>query len=130
MAVLGSVVNGELTVRLAQRLNHLCLISSHGHCILPAVKFKGLIITAVTTGTISAQAKSLASNKALVQAVNRVTQAAYGAFTHGLDLSLGIAAGLMAVSAIVAFGLVRWPRTAAGEPAPDTEEAASRTSLR
>ncbi|HET9091105.1 MAG TPA: MFS transporter [Acidimicrobiales bacterium] len=130
VAVLGSVVNGELTVRLAQRLNHLCLLSSHGHCILPAVKFKGLIITAVTTGTISAQAKSLANNKALVQAVNRVTQAAYGAFTHGLDLSLGIAAGLMALSAIVALGVVRWPRTAAGEPAPATGEAVTGAALR
>ena len=54
VAILGSIVNGQLTVQLAKRLSHLCLVKSKGVCILKASVYKTLIITAVTTGTISA----------------------------------------------------------------------------
>ncbi|MHB8244100.1 MAG: MFS transporter [Acidimicrobiales bacterium] len=109
VAVLGSVVNGQLTVQLAQTLNHLCLISIKGHCVLEAAKYRDIIITAVTTGTISKQARNVERNKALAAIVAKVTNAAYGAFSHGLDLSLGIAASLMVVSAVVSVALIRTP---------------------
>ncbi|MGH9299306.1 MAG: MFS transporter [Acidimicrobiales bacterium] len=102
VAILGSVVNGQLTVQLAKRLDALCLIRKHAHCLLPASHFKSVIITAVTTGNLSGQAKTYEKNKSLAAVVNKVTAAAYGAFQHGLMLSLSIAASLMLLSALVA----------------------------
>lgn len=103
VAVLGSVVNGQLTVNLARRLSHLCLLSKGGHCVLLATSFKAEIITAIEYGTISSQASKYRRYGFIVR---KVTAAAYSAFSHGLHLSLGIAAGLMAVSAIMAAALV------------------------
>ena len=107
VAVLGSVMNGQLTVDLSRRLTHLCLLSSHGHCVLYASKFKGLIITAVTTGNLSAQAEVASKNRSLAPIIHKVIGAAYGAVGHGLDVSLAIAASLMALSVIVALVWVR-----------------------
>lgn len=101
-AILGSVVNAQLTVQFARRLAHLCLIKApSGHCVLPASQYKSVIITAVTTGTISKQAKNLEKNKSLAAIINKVTEAAYTAFGHGLHLSLAIAAALMFVSMVI-----------------------------
>ncbi|MGO9909575.1 MAG: MFS transporter [Acidimicrobiales bacterium] len=108
VAILGSVVNGQLTVQLAKRLAHLCLVKSKGVCVLKATAFKATIITAVTTGSISSQAQQEEKgNPGLKTIINKVTQAAYGAFSHGLDLSLAIAAGLMLVSAVIAATTIR-----------------------
>ncbi|MHB1988750.1 MAG: MFS transporter [Acidimicrobiales bacterium] len=125
VAVLGSVVNGQLTVQLAKRLSSLCLLSSKGHCILEASRYKDLIITAVTTGSISAQAKSAEKNKALAGAVQKVTEAAYGAFSHGLHLSLGIAAGLMSLSVIISAATIHGLRRPGGSV--DGQEASAGT---
>ncbi len=125
VAILGSIVNGQLTVQLAKRLSHLCLVKSKGVCILKASVYKTLIITAVTTGTISAQAqKEERGDPALKAAVDKVTQAAYQAFSHGLDLSLGIAAGLMLVSAVLAATLIHGTMRGPGELDPFPDEGA------
>ncbi len=127
VAILGSVVNAQLTVRLAARLKHLCLISSHGHCVLPAIRFKSLIVTAVTTGTISGQVKQYEKNKSFTTIVDKVTKAAYGAFTNGLHLSLAIAAALMLISMVIAGITVHGRQAAAQEEA---SQAAAEAGLR
>jgi hypothetical protein len=108
VAILGSVVNGQLTVQLAKQLTHLCLVKSKAICVLKATAFKATIISAVTTGSISAQAQQEEKgNPGLKAIINKVTDAAYGAFSHGLDLSLAIAAGLMLLSAVIAATTIR-----------------------
>ena len=94
VAALGSVVNGQLTVDLVHRLNALGIPKA----------FQSLVITAVTTGNFSNQAASTAKNAppSIVHIVDEVVSAAYGAFSHGLNLALLAAAALMALSAVVA----------------------------
>lgn len=95
VAILGSIVNGQLTVQLTQRLVQLGIPSS----------FRAQIITAVTTGTMNAQAKGLAgqSSASIRVIINKVVAAAYEAFAHGLDLALGISGILLVLSAVVAY---------------------------
>jgi EmrB/QacA subfamily drug resistance transporter len=91
VAVLGSLVNGQLTVDLVRRLVAIGI----------PPQFRQLVVTAVTTGTVSQQASALGNNKALQAIVNRVESTAYGAFGHGVDLSLLAAASLMLLSALI-----------------------------
>jgi len=94
VAILGSIVNGQLTVNLIKRLNAVGIPHS----------FQSQIIAAVTTGTAGSQAKGAAHGNAAIQAIiNKVITAAYGAFSHGLDLSLLAAGSLMLLSAILAL---------------------------
>ena len=61
-------------------------------------------MTAVTTGTYQGEAKATASkNQAIAHIVNEVVSAAYGAFGHGLHLSLNIAGVLLLASAVLAL---------------------------
>jgi len=93
VAVLGSMVNGQLTVDLARRLTALGIPK----------QFQSLVITAVTTGTVGQQAASFHTTSKAVQAiVNKVVGAAYGAFGHGLELALLASGALMVLSALVA----------------------------
>ncbi len=94
VATLGSVVNGQLTVDLIHRLNALGIPK----------QFQSLVITAVTTGSIGSQAAAETKHApaAISHLVNEVVTAAYGAFSHGLDLALLAAAAMMALSALVA----------------------------
>jgi len=93
VAVLGSIVNGQLTVNLVHRLTAIGVPR----------QFQAQIITAVTTGTFNEQASNaVGGNKALQQIVNRIVNAAYGAFSHSLDIALMMAAALMLLSAVVA----------------------------
>jgi EmrB/QacA subfamily drug resistance transporter len=122
VAILGSIVNGQLTVELARRLDQLCLIGTTAHCVVRAASYKNEIETAVVTGSLSSQARSASRNRALASIVHKVTEAAYGAFEHGLHLSLAIAAALMLISAIVAVLLIRRPaRPLADAPSPGGE---------
>jgi EmrB/QacA subfamily drug resistance transporter len=97
VAVLGSIVNGQLTVNLVQRLTAIGIPKS----------YQSLVVTAVTTGTYQGQAKAVtAKSPAVTHIVNEVISAAYGAFGHGLDISLNIAGGLLLGSAVLALGTV------------------------
>jgi hypothetical protein len=80
VAILGSVVNGQLTVHLTQRLVALGIPK----------EFRSLVISAVTTGSIGSQARGSAGkgNASIQEIINKVVSAAYGAFGHGLDLAL------------------------------------------
>jgi EmrB/QacA subfamily drug resistance transporter len=95
VAILGSVVNGQLTVKLTARLAAIG--------IPPA--FRGEVIAGVTTGSIGSQAASVAGtgNASLQAIINKVVSAAYGAFGHGLDLALLASGSLLLASAVVAY---------------------------
>lgn len=94
VAILGSVVNGQLTVQLTKRLIQLGI---------PAV-YRSQVITAVTTGTVNERIKGLGNtSKAVQQIIDKVVGAAYSAFTHGLNLALEASTVLLAVSALVAY---------------------------
>ncbi len=96
VAILGSIVNGQLTVNLTARLIQLGIPATYRH----------LVITAVTTGQTSAEEAGLspATKKAFQALINKVVNAAYGALTHGLDIALIASALLLLLSAGVAFG--------------------------
>jgi EmrB/QacA subfamily drug resistance transporter len=96
VAILGSIVNGQLTVNLGRRLAEVGI----------PLSYRSEIIAAVTTGTISAQEKAMMgkSSAAINKIIQKVVNAAYGAFAHGLDIALSISVGLLVVSAIVAYG--------------------------
>ncbi len=94
VAVLGSLVNGQLTVQLMERLRAIG--------VPPA--FREEIINALTTGTISAQARQYEGGSKAIQAIiNRVVKAAYDAFTSGLHIALNAAGLLMVLAAGVAL---------------------------
>jgi hypothetical protein len=95
VAILGSIVNGQLTVNLTQRL-----IAAG---VPPA--YRGLVINAITTGTFSQQEKALSGHTtaAIQQVINRVVHAAYDAFSTGLNWALTISCFLLLASALVAY---------------------------
>jgi EmrB/QacA subfamily drug resistance transporter len=95
VAILGSIVNGQLTVNLTQRLVELGV---------PAA-FRAQIVTAVTTGTAASQASTISKHTtvAIRKIINEVVNAAYAALTHGLDIALTASGLLLLVSAVVAF---------------------------
>ncbi len=94
VAILGSIVNGQLTVHLTQRLIQIGVPAS----------YRAEIIAALTTGTIGAKAKQYQGGGAAIQAIiDKVVNAAYGAFTNGLHIALLVASGLMVVSALTAL---------------------------
>jgi EmrB/QacA subfamily drug resistance transporter len=95
VAILGSIVNGQLTVNLTHRLIQIG--------IPPA--FRQEIITAVITGSVNSKAASVSGeSSAGVRAIIRhVVNAAYGAFTHGLDIALSVSGLLLLVSGGIAY---------------------------
>ncbi|MHB8496869.1 MAG: MFS transporter [Acidimicrobiales bacterium] len=94
VAILGSIVNGQLTVNLVRRLSKIGIPKA----------YQQLVVSAVTTGAYQGQAKAAtAKNHAITHIVDEVISAAYGAFGHGLHLSLDIAGGLLLGSAVLAL---------------------------
>jgi EmrB/QacA subfamily drug resistance transporter len=95
VAILGSIVNGQLTVQLSSRLAAIG--------IPPA--FRSQVIAAVTTGSLGSQAAGSAGkgNATVQEIINKVVTAAYGAFAHGLDLALLASGALLVASAVVAY---------------------------
>jgi EmrB/QacA subfamily drug resistance transporter len=95
VAILGSIVNGQLTVNLTQRL-----ITAG----IPAA-YRGDVITAITTGTLSQQQKALSGHTtaSIRHLINVVVKAAYSAFTSGLNVALTISCFLLLASALVAY---------------------------
>jgi EmrB/QacA subfamily drug resistance transporter len=102
VAILGTIVNGQLTVNLITRLAAIG--------IPPA--FRSQVIAAVTTGSLGSQARGSAGkgNASVQQIINEVVGAAYGAFGHGLDLALTASGALLLASAGVAFFTASWVR--------------------
>jgi len=95
VAILGSIVNGQLTVNLTAKL-----IQLH----IPPM-YRNEVIKAVTTGSTAAQAAAFSKNAsaAIKAIIDKVVNAAYGALTHGLNIALVASALLMLASAAVAY---------------------------
>jgi EmrB/QacA subfamily drug resistance transporter len=95
VAILGSIVNGQLTVNLTARLIQLGIPKS----------FRTLVISTVTTGQTSQAEAGLnpALRRQFAGTIRKVINAAYGALTHGLDIALVASALLLLVSAGVAY---------------------------
>jgi EmrB/QacA subfamily drug resistance transporter len=95
VAILGSIVNGQLTVNLTHRLTQIGVPAS----------FRQEIIEDVVTGTAAskASAESRGSSAAVRHIINEVVRAAYGAFTHGLNLALTVSGLMLLVSGAIAF---------------------------
>lgn len=122
VAVLGSMVNGQLITNLVRQLDIIGVPKS----------FQQIVITAVTTGSYSSQASTETSKfPSLTKLVNEVTQATYTAFGHGLDYALWASAALMFACAVVAVFTMRvtpWrdepqPAVGAGPAAASSTEA-------
>lgn len=95
VAILGSIVNGQLTVNLTQRLIQLGIPKT----------FRSLVINAVTTGQTSQEYAKLspAIRKQFAGTIKKVVNAAYEALTHGLDIALIASAALLLIAAAVAY---------------------------
>ena len=95
VAVLGSLVNGHLTVDLTRRLSQLGVPGG----------FRDIVINAVETGQVpkGGGGAAAAARQAFGPIVAHVIDAAYGAFRSGLSISLLISGGVMLVSAAVAW---------------------------
>ena len=95
VAILGSIVNGQLTVQLTNRLAQIGI---------PKV-YRSEVIAAVTSGSLSAKIKAVTgqSSAAVRLIINKVVAAAYQAFAHGLNLALEASFVLLIVSAAVAY---------------------------
>src|SRR5581483_1371830 len=94
VAVLGSIVNGQLTVNLVHRLTAIGIPK----------QFQSLVVSAVTTGTYQGGAKTaIANHPSIAHIVHEVVDAAYGAFGRGLDISLSLAGALLLASAVLAL---------------------------
>ena len=97
VATLGSIVNGQLTVNLVQRLTAIGIPKA----------YQSLVVSAVTTGVYQGEAKAAtAQNHAIAHLVNEVVSAAYAAFGRGLNISLNIAGGLLLASSMLALTTV------------------------
>jgi EmrB/QacA subfamily drug resistance transporter len=97
VAVLGSIVNGQLTVNLVHRLTAIGIPK----------QFQSLVVSAVTTGSSQGEAQSaVTKDPAIAHIVHEVITAAYGAFGRGLDISLSLAGGLLLASGFLALATV------------------------
>jgi len=95
VAILGSIVNGQLTVNLTARLVAIGIPPS----------FRAQVIAGVTTGSLGSQAAATKvgkGNASIQEIINKVVSAAYGAFANGLNLALLAAGTLLLASAVVA----------------------------
>jgi EmrB/QacA subfamily drug resistance transporter len=97
VAVLGSIVNGQLTVNLVSRLTAIGIPKA----------YQSLVVSAVTTGAYQGEAKAATTkNHAITHIVHQVVSAAYGAFRQGLTVSLNVAGALLLASSVLALATV------------------------
>ncbi len=108
VAVLGSLVNGHLTVDLTQRLAELGVPAG----------FRSIVINAVETGQAPRGGNGVAgAEKAFGPIVAHVVEAAYGAFRTGLSISLVVAGTVIIVAGAIAWVALAGHRA----PAEDAE---------
>ena len=94
VAVLGSLVNGHLTVDLTRRLAQLGIPAG----------FRTVVINAVETGQVpKGSGGAAAAEKAFGPIVAHVVDAAFGAFRTGLSISLVLAGIVILVSGLIAW---------------------------
>ncbi len=111
VTLLGSIINGQLTVNLLTKLTKIGIPKS----LQPSV------IASVTTGGPNQQISHYANaGKEFQKIVNEVVSAAFAVFKSGLNTSLYIAGGLMLASAIVAAFTIR-ARSSGSLPAKSSQ---------
>jgi EmrB/QacA subfamily drug resistance transporter len=95
VAILGSIVNGQLTVNLTHRLAQIGIPPS----------YRQIIINAVITGNVNSQAQKVSgqSSAGVRAIIKKVVAAAFGAFTHGLNIALSVSGLLLLVSGGIAY---------------------------
>jgi EmrB/QacA subfamily drug resistance transporter len=94
VAVLGAVVNAQLTSSLKSRLNELGI---------PA-QFQSIVLTAITHGGVPDQKAAAGQAPQGTSAiVHKVIDAAYGAFGDGLHIALTLAGSMLCAAALVAL---------------------------
>jgi EmrB/QacA subfamily drug resistance transporter len=107
VAVLGSLVNGYLTVGLGNRLTELGV----------PLAFRKIVISAVEQGQVPSGKGAAGFEQAYGPVVAKVIGAAYSSFHSGLDLSLTVA-GVV----ILASGLIAWTTLAPAHGGRDVEQ--------
>lgn len=107
VAVLGAIVNAQLTGQLMQRLQELGI---------PA-NFQSIVISGVTHGGLPASGQGVSAPAAQGQGslVTDVINAAYDAFHAGLTIALLLSGAMLAASAVLAYVTIR--------PAPEEQTA-------
>lgn len=95
VAILGSLVNGNLSSYLSHKLNTLKI---------PSI-FQLLVIHAIETGNIPKNAS--AEEGVYGPLVNRVITAAYAAFRDGIHYALLLAGIMILISAVVSYAVIR-----------------------
>ena len=116
VAVLGAVVNAQLTGSLKARLNAIGI---------PA-KFQSIVLSAITHGGVQSQgaaAKQAPPGTGAI--VNKVISAAYSAFGDGLHVALTLSGSMLCLAAVIAIVSVRRPR----QGLPDEEDRQSEPQL-
>jgi hypothetical protein len=100
VAILGSIVNAQLTNKLAAQLHALNL---------PA-NFQSFVIYAITHGGNTPQGVTVSPSILITHAklVTQVTQAAYTAFGSGLNIALNIAGTMLLVTGVVCAVIYFW----------------------
>jgi len=94
VAVLGSLLNGTLTLDLTRRLSELGVPAG----------FRTIVINAIETGQVPKGSGGAASaEKAFGPIVAHVIDAAYSAFRSGLSISLVVAGVVILVSGLIAW---------------------------
>jgi EmrB/QacA subfamily drug resistance transporter len=106
VAILGSIVSGQLTVNLLTRLAAIGI----------PVSYRQQVVAAVTTGSLGSKASAYGNHSPQIQTIiHKVEAAAYGAFGHGLELALLASGALLVLSAGVA-AVTAGRRSVVGEP--------------
>jgi MFS family permease len=98
VAILGSILNGQLTHDLVSRLNRIPGV--------PA-SIRNLVIVSITTGAVNTSQDKLPKTGPIRVIVNQVLAAAQASFTQGLDLVLILAATLLLASGVLVAILAR-----------------------
>jgi EmrB/QacA subfamily drug resistance transporter len=120
VAVLGAVVNSQLTADLTHRLQVLGIPASFQAIVIDAVEHGGLP-SGGTGGAAAASANPAAAGHAGL--VQQVIDAAYSAFYSGLDIALLLSGALVLAAAVIAWFCVGREPADLEELPDDVDEA-------
>lgn len=116
VAVLGAVVNAQLTGSLKDRL----------HAIGIPAQFQSIVLQGVTHGAASSQgAAASKANPALAAIIDKVINAAYAAFGDGLDVALRLSGAMLLVGTLIALVTLRRTGPASATDDGPTAESSS-----
>lgn len=119
VAVLGAVVNAQLTGSLKDRL----------HAIGIPAQFQSIVLQGVTHGAASSQgAAASKANPALTAIIDKVINAAYAAFGDGLDVALRLSGAMLLVGTLIALVTLRRTGPASATDGGPTAESSSSSS--